>query len=205
MKIVGLLGGIFGAVILLSGCASTNGDRDAPRWVVVSTNEPVSSDSLERTGEPGETLRTSAGASSVLLAPEAQDARQEIENAGLPPVLKKKMLDGEVLSLADIEDLGRYKVSEATMLKYLRATAAIYILRTDDINRLQQAGVSKSVIDYLLATVNERPPKVVRRYYHRYYYDPWYYPYYHYPFYHHYHYYHYGHHHHGGLRVYRPR
>ena len=29
--------------------------------------------------------------------PDGEEARQEIENSGIPPVLKKKMLDGEVL------------------------------------------------------------------------------------------------------------
>jgi hypothetical protein len=124
------------------------------------------------------------------------------------------MLDGEVLTLADIEELGRYKVSEATALKYLRSTPVVYILTTDDINRLQQAGVGKGVTDHMLATVKDRPVRVVHRYYRYYdygygYYDPWwgypsYYHYNYYPSYHHHHHHH-GHGHGGGIRVYRPR
>src|SRR6185436_415008 len=116
------------------------------------------------------------------------------------------MLDGEVLTLADVEDLARYKVSESTILKYLQATGAIYVLRTEDVNRLQQAGISKGVIDYMLSTVNQRPVQVVKRYYRYYNYDPWwysypsyYYPYYSYPYYSH-GYYGGGYYHGGGYR-----
>lgn len=128
-------------------------------------------------------------------------------------MLKKKMLDGDVLTLADIEDLARYKVSQDTILKYLQTTGAVYILTTDDINRLQNAGATKPVTDYMLASVNQRPVEVVRKVYRYYpypyysYYDPWWdYP----RFYHHYNYWpryhHHGGHHHrggGGIRVYR--
>ncbi|HMJ63793.1 MAG TPA: hypothetical protein VK615_00470 [Candidatus Binatia bacterium] len=201
--------------VLASGCASTdskNATYDA-KWVVVSTNEPASSDTLDRRA-PNAFGGAPAHPPSILLAPDGQSAREDIETNGIPPVLKKKMLDGEVLTLADIEDLAHYKVSEGTILKYLQATGAIYVLRTEDVNRLQQAGVSKGVIDYMLSTVNQRPVQVVKRYYRYYNYDPsWYYP--SYPYYQYYYpYYSYPYHSHGyyhgggdggGLRVYRPR
>ena len=207
------------AAFLISGCASTHEaeptvkvDPNA-RWIVVSTNEPVSSRLMEK----GDTSKVPPLPESVLLAADNQDARQEVENSSIPPVLKKKMLDGEVLTVADIEELGRYKISETTILKYLRTTPVVYILTTDDINRLQQAGASKGVTDHMLASVKDRPVRVVHRYYGYYgypygypYYDPWwgyprYYHYNYYPYSHHHHFHHHGHHHGGGLRVYRPR
>ena len=150
--------------LLASGCASTDSKNVAydAKWVVVSTNEPASSDTLDHRGDAA---RVPAHPPSILLAPDGQSAREEIETNGVPPILKKKMLDGEVLTLADLEDLARYKVSEGTILKYLQGTGAIYILRTEDVNRLQQAGLSKGVIDYMLSTVNQRPVQVVKRYY----------------------------------------
>jgi hypothetical protein len=218
MKTTALLA--FGAAFLISGCASTdNGEPTVKvdpnaRWIVVSTNEPVSS----RLMEQGDTSKVPPLPESVLLAADSQEARQEIENSGIPPDLKQKMLDGAVLTVSDIEELGRYKVSEATVLKYLRTTPVVYILTTDDINRLQQAGVTRGVTDHMLASVKERPVRVVHRYYGYYgypygypYYDPWWgYPsYYYYPRYYHsypHYYYHGGYHHHGGgIRVYRPR
>ena len=202
------------AAFLISGCASTDeGERTVKtdpraRWIVVSTNEPVSSRLMEK----GDDSKIPARPASILLAPDGEEARQEIENSGIPPVLKKKMLDGEVLTVQDIGDLGRYKISEATILKYLRSTPAVYILNTDDINRLQQAGVTSAVTDYMLATVKDRPVRVVHRYYRHYgYYDPWWdYPrFYHYNYYpRYYHHHHHGHGHRhggGGLRVYRLR
>jgi len=210
MKTIALLA--LGAAFLISGCASTDDAEPAvkvdpnARWIVVSTNEPVSSPLMEK----GDNSKIPPRPEPVLLAADSQDARQEIDNSGIPPVLKKKMLDGEVLTVADIEELGRYKVSEATVLKYLRSTPVVYILTTDDINRLQQAGVSKAVTDHMLATVKDRPVRVVHRYYRYYdygYYDPWWgYPgYYHYNYYPYYYHHHHGHSHGGGLRVYRPR
>ena len=203
-----------GVAVIASGCASTEGQKTVKvdpnaRWVVVSTNDPVSS----RVMEKGDTSKVPPRLPSVLLSPENLEARQEIENSGVTPVLKKKLLDGEVLTVADVEELGRYKVSEATTLKYLRNTSAVYILTTDDINRLQQAGVGKGVTDHMLATVKERPVRVVHRYHYPDYgyYDPWWdYPRFHYYHYypHHYHHGYHGHHGHrhgGGIRVYRPR
>jgi hypothetical protein len=219
MKTTALLA--LGIALLISGCASTDDaeptvkvDPNA-RWIVVSTNEPVSSRLMEK----GDDSKIPPRPASALLAADSQDARHEIENSAIPPVLKKKMLDGEVLTVADIEELGRYKISEGTVLKYLRTTPVVYILTTDDINRLQQAGVSKGVTDHMLATVRDRPVQVVPRYYGYYgypypypYYDPWwgypgYYPYSYYPYYHHHYYpgYGHGHSHGGGIRVYRPR
>jgi len=217
MKTTALLA--LGAAFLIHGCASTDDaeptvkvDPNA-RWIVVSTNDPVSSPLMEK----GDNSIIPPRPESVLLAADSQDARQEIENSGIPPVLKKRMLDGEVLTVGDIEELGRYKVSEATVLKYLRTTPVVYILTTDDINRLQQAGVGKGVTDHMLATVKDRPVRVVHRYYGYYgypyygypYYNAWwgypgYYHYNYYPYYHHHHHFH-GHGHGGGIRVYRPR
>jgi len=214
MKMAVLLA--LGGALFVNGCASTE-ERETvktdpkARWIVVSTNEPVSSRLMEK----GDSSKIPPRPASILIEPGNEEARQEIENSGIPPILKKKMLDGEVLTVTDIEDLGRYKVSEATILKCLHSTGAIYILNTDDINRLQQAGLSKAVTDYMLATVKERPVQVVHQYYRYYgYYDPWwdypsFYHYHYYPYYHHYPYYggYGGHHYHhgGGLRVYRPR
>jgi hypothetical protein len=208
MKTMQFVGAVLGAIFVLCGCASTY-DRESnhnTRWVVVSTNEPVSSDLVGRSRDYDEAPRPPLHAPSVLLAPENQEARQEVENSNLSPALKKKLLDGEVLTLADIEDLGRNKIGEATILKHLRGTRAVYVLRTDDINRLQEAGLSKGVIDYMLSTVNQPDVKVVRKQYHHYYYDPWWDYHWHHPFYYrHYHYYPSYRHHHGGggLRVYR--
>jgi hypothetical protein len=217
MKTTALLA--LGAAVLVSGCATTDDaeptvkvDPNA-RWIVISTNDPVSSPLMEK----GDDSIMPPRPESVLLAADSQDARQEIENSGISPALKKKMLDGDVLTVADIEDLGRYKVNEATVLKYVRSTPVVYILTTDDINRLQQAGVGKGVTDHMLATVKDRPVRVVHRYYgyygypyypYAYHYDPWYssfYNYHYYPYYYGHHHHHHGHHHGGGIRVYRPR
>src|SRR5688500_12583038 len=111
MKTMQFIGAVLATIFMLCGCASTHdrGSNNNTRWVVVSTNDPVSSDSIAGNRDYDEPPRAPAHAPSVLLAPENQEARQEVENSNVSPALKKKLLDGEALTLADIEDLGRNK------------------------------------------------------------------------------------------------
>lgn len=65
--------------------------------------------------------------------------------ASLVPVPK-------ALTLAEIKEMTGKGVREETVLNALRASGAVYILTTKEVNALQQAKVSETIIDYLLAT-----------------------------------------------------
>lgn len=56
------------------------------------------------------------------------------------------------LSLAQIKEMSAKGVSDETLLGALRASRAVYLLGSDDVKDLQDARVSKAVIDYLLTT-----------------------------------------------------
>ena len=56
------------------------------------------------------------------------------------------------LSLAQIKEMSAKGVSDETLLSALRASRAVYLLGSDDVKDLQDAKVSKTVIDYLLTT-----------------------------------------------------
>jgi hypothetical protein len=62
------------------------------------------------------------------------------------------MAGPKALTLAEIREMAGKGVSDETILKALRASGAVYILTTKEVNALQQAKVSEAIIDYLLAT-----------------------------------------------------
>ena len=131
----------------------------------------------------------------LLQLPEQKAGREEIEKSGISPALVQKMLQGQILTRAEIQELAQHKVSETNIVKYLRSTGAMYSLTTKEVNELQQANVSEGVIDYLLNT-----PRLYRDsalLYQYLYYPPLYYPWYggwHYYDYHHHYYHPYDHH-----------
>jgi hypothetical protein len=97
--------------------------------------------------------------------------RTALENHNVAAGLYANMQHGEPLSLPDIVELSRRGLSSRFIIRYLHSTYEVYQLTTDDVLYLKRAGVSKEVIDYLLAT-----PQLFGRA--SAYYDPWYPPYY---------------------------
>jgi len=90
-----------------------------------------------------------------------------------------KMLHNERLELPDITELSRKGLPDPFILRYLRSTYATYQLTTADVSRLTRAGVSRGVIDYLLATPSMYGPQPYPYGPAAYAYGP--YPYYDYP------------------------
>ena len=98
-------------------------------------------------------------------------------------------------TLEQIKEMSDKGVSEEIILTTLRAARAVYTLTSKEVVELQQAGVSQTIIDYLLSTPRLFGQKV-RRY--RYYYPPYYYPNFYYHSGWHFGAHHYGHGHHYG-------
>lgn len=189
------------------GCRST--PRPQPSSVL-ETSRPLAW-SWWPTNEPSATSKVDVASLTnqfvlpppLLQLPEQKAAREEIEKSGVSPDLVQKMLQGQVLNLAEIEQLAQKGVSETNIVKYLRSTGAVYFLTSRQVSDLQQAKVGEGVIDYLLRTpALYRDSALLFRYY---YYPPLYYPGYsswhHYDYHHGYHhpYYHrsyWDHHHH---------
>lgn len=65
----------------------------------------------------------------------------------------------KALTLAEIMEMSGKGVSVETILNALRISGAVYILTTREINALQQAKVSETIIDYLLATPRRLPER----------------------------------------------
>lgn len=75
-----------------------------------------------------------------------------VQASGVNSAVYDKMVHGDQLSIGDIEALSRARVSDGVILRYLRNQATVYDLTTADVVGLRKAGVSSSVIDYMLQT-----------------------------------------------------
>jgi hypothetical protein len=75
-----------------------------------------------------------------------------VQRSGVSPATYDKMLHGDPLALVDIENLSRARVNDGVILRYLRDQGTIYTLNSGDVLRLRKAGVSQSIIDYMLQT-----------------------------------------------------
>lgn len=75
-----------------------------------------------------------------------------IQSSGVSSATYDKMLHSDELSLSDIAELERAHVDEGVILRYLRERGTVYILSSHDISRLEKAGASQSLIDYMQHT-----------------------------------------------------
>jgi|ERR1700722_6786570 len=75
-----------------------------------------------------------------------------VQTSGVSPAIYDKMVHGDALSLYDIKALSRAGVSDGIILRYLRDQHTIYNLNSDDVAGLRKAGVSQSIVDYMLQT-----------------------------------------------------
>lgn len=84
-----------------------------------------------------------------------------VQRSGVSSAIYDKMVHGDPLSLYDIKALSRAHVSDAIILRYLRNCGTVYNLNASDVQSLAKAGVSQSIIDYMLQTPRLYPPVVV--------------------------------------------
>jgi hypothetical protein len=98
-----------------------------------------------------------------------------VERSGVSPATYDKMVHGDPLALADIANLSRAGVNDGVILRYIRDQGTVYTLNSADVVRLRHAGVSQSVIDYMLQTARNyyAYPGIYDPYY-----GPWWGPYY---------------------------
>jgi len=83
-----------------------------------------------------------------------------VQSSGVSSAVYDKMLHGDDLSLYDIKALARAHVRDAVILRYLRDHGTVYFLNADDVQSLDKAGVSRSIVDYMLQTPHLYQPAV---------------------------------------------
>jgi hypothetical protein len=75
-----------------------------------------------------------------------------VQTSGVSSAVYDKMVHDDALSLYDIKALARAHVSDGVILRYLRDHETVYYLNSDDVAGLRKAGVSQSIVDYMLQT-----------------------------------------------------
>ena len=83
-----------------------------------------------------------------------------VQSSGVSSAVYDKMVHGDDLSLYDIKALTRAHVSDGVILRYLRDHETVYFLNSDDVAGLRKAGVSQSIVDYMLQTPHMYGPDV---------------------------------------------
>jgi hypothetical protein len=84
-----------------------------------------------------------------------------VERSGVSSATYDKMIHGDALSLYDIKALARARVNDGVILRYLRDRGTIYTLNSADVQDLRNAGVSQSIVDYMLQTPRMYGPPAV--------------------------------------------
>ena len=92
------------------------------------------------------------------LSPQQKADYQRVQSSGVSSAVYDKMVHGDDLSLYDLKALSRAGVSDAIILRYLRDRGTAYYLNSDDVTGLRKAGVSQSIIDYMLQSSRDYGP-----------------------------------------------
>ena len=74
----------------------------------------------------------------------------KVRTSGVSSAVYDKMTHGDDLSLYDIKSLSHAGVNDGIILRYLRDHHTTYFLNSDDVTGLRKAGVSQSIVDYML-------------------------------------------------------
>jgi hypothetical protein len=106
------------------------------------------------------------------LSPQQKADYGSVQSSGVTPAIYDKMVNGDALSVYDIKALSRAHVSDAVILRYIRDHGTVYFLNSDDVVSLRKAGVSQSIIDYMLQTPRMSGPGDYPGYPYPYWYGP---------------------------------
>jgi hypothetical protein len=79
----------------------------------------------------------------------------QIRQHGVSPAVVNKMEDGRVLHPGDVIELSRRGVPDSFIIRQIDDAGVDYVLNRSDIKRLQDARVSRRVMDALLAASDD--------------------------------------------------
>lgn len=130
-------------VLILSSCSSkTQTNTQAKEGV--TTSAKTTANVKQKTATAFDSLSTKAE-----FGLDEQD-RKIMEKTS--PRTVERMDRNEPLTINDIIKLSQGGVSDDTIIKYINETKTTYNLTQSQINRLQEAGVSQRVINYMVDT-----------------------------------------------------
>ena len=103
-------------------------------------------------GAPGALIGSAAGVIAGGLIGAALDEQDRKVMEKSSPRTVDRMDRGDPLTINDVIKLSQGGVSDSTILEYMRDTGSTYSLSQAQIRRLQDAGVSQRVINYMVDT-----------------------------------------------------
>lgn len=103
-------------------------------------------------GGSGAIIGGAAGAAGGALIGAALDEQDRKIMDKTSPRTVERMDRGEPLTINDIIKLSQGGISDETIIRYIQDTKTTYNLSQAQINRLQEAGVSQRVINYMIDT-----------------------------------------------------
>jgi tRNA splicing endonuclease len=89
------------------------------------------------------------------LTPQTSQNQATLEEAGVDPELARKAAYGKNLEIEDVTKLHAQGATKELILKIIDHSDSVFRLNTEEITRLQTAGVETEIIDAMLATPQE--------------------------------------------------
>jgi hypothetical protein len=89
------------------------------------------------------------------LTPLTSQNQATLEEAGVDPELARKAAHGKNLEVEDVAKLHVQGATKELILKIIAHSDSVFRLDTEEITRLQAAGVENEIIDAMLATPQE--------------------------------------------------
>lgn len=136
----------FLSAILLTSCASNTGTGMISGGIIGASAGGIAG------GGKGALIGSAAGIITGGLIGAALDEQDRRVMERSSPRTVDRMDRGEPLTLNDVIKLSQGGVSDDTMMSYMRNTSSTYSLSQAQIRRLQEAGVSQRVINFMLDT-----------------------------------------------------
>ena len=103
-------------------------------------------------GATGAVIGGAVGAAGGALVGSALDAQDRSNLEQNSPETLNRLDQRQQLTLKDIEEMSKNRISDKTIIEEIKATSSVFYLSSDDIIQLKKAGVSQKVIDYMIQT-----------------------------------------------------
>lgn len=156
MKIRTLTLAAVGLATLMTGCQYPNGEPNntASGALVGGAIGAVSGAAIggPRNGGAGALIGAAAGAIAGGVIGNSMDQQQEAQLRAQAPQTYVRVQQGQPLSVADIKALSQAKVSDDIIISQIRNSHTVFHLSTSDIIDLHNAGVSESVVNFMINT-----------------------------------------------------
>lgn len=139
------IAGLLLAAVLLAGCASKTQNGTAAAGVVAGgvTDEGK-----------GVLSRSDLDASSGLIKGSPLDEQDRKIMEKTSPRTIDRMDRNEPLTTNDIIKLSQAGINDEIIIRYIRGTNTTYNLSQTQLRRLQQAGVSQRIINFMVETIH---------------------------------------------------